>query len=217
MLVIKHEWTLTSWLVQDRCPPEVLQHIFRLLEFEDVSSFRGVARRYANVGIEYLTWRIRFFCSLESINRARELANHSTIRERITTLELEGPLLTDSAPNSRLCTRRSLTLISSRLRSCSITPRPFRSCSLSYETDTTFSQLYTKRPPCLRTRICSIRSKSSPRLSGLPRTISWATRTNPKSYLRRNRERHCFSIAKDQEHISCHNGSKLPLYVLETI
>lgn len=79
----------------DQTPPEVLHQIFDLLEFSEVSALRAAAKKYANIGIEYLTHRIRFHCTAESIARAEELANHATLKNHVKALVMEGNLLAD--------------------------------------------------------------------------------------------------------------------------
>jgi hypothetical protein len=79
----------------DRCPPEVIHAIFGLLEFPDVSALRRTSRKYATVGLEYLTNTVSLFLTQESINRAKSLVNHPVIRQHITSLLFEGYMVAD--------------------------------------------------------------------------------------------------------------------------
>jgi hypothetical protein len=79
----------------DRCPPEVVHTIFGLLGFREVSAVRRTSKKYAAVGLEYLTDTVSLFLTEESIARAKSLANHPVIRQRITSLLFEGYQVAD--------------------------------------------------------------------------------------------------------------------------
>lgn len=90
-----HSLTLFRSTVMDRCPPEVVHAIFALLEFQDVSTLRRTSKKYATIGLEYLTDTVSFFFTEESIARAEALANHPIVRNRITSLQVEGYVIAD--------------------------------------------------------------------------------------------------------------------------
>lgn len=77
----------------DDLPAEVVHQIFSHLNFSDATASRLLARRYADIGAEYLETRIRFFTEKGSLQRLRNFAKHPGMCKRVKTIVYEGNLL----------------------------------------------------------------------------------------------------------------------------
>jgi hypothetical protein len=72
------------------CPTEVIQAVFKQLDENDVAKFRLTAKRYAEIGAEYLVSRIRFFTAVDSIERLELFDANPTLSKHVTTVTYEG-------------------------------------------------------------------------------------------------------------------------------
>jgi hypothetical protein len=72
------------------CPTEVIQAVFRQLDQSDVAKLRLTAKRYSEIGAEYLVSQIRFFTATDSIERLEHFDAKPALSKHVTTITYEG-------------------------------------------------------------------------------------------------------------------------------
>ena len=77
----------------DHLPAELLHRICVYLKDADIKTFRQLARRYADIGLEYLLPVLHIVCLSESLKKLQQVSNHPVMRYYVREILFEPSLL----------------------------------------------------------------------------------------------------------------------------